>query len=76
MEFLSKIITSVFGINVKPNIGDIASPSNGDIWYNSTVEKFRKRENGSTTDLAPTITYGTAAPSGGNDGDIYLQYTA
>lgn len=23
----------------------------------------------------PTITSGTAAPSGGNDGDIYLQYT-
>jgi hypothetical protein len=28
-----------------------------------------------TTGLQKTITSGTAAPSGGNDGDIYLQYT-
>ncbi len=30
---------------------------------------------GLTADQVRTITYGTAAPSGGSDGDIYIQYT-
>lgn len=31
---------------------------------------------GLTADQVRTITYGTEAPSGGSDGDIYIQYTA
>jgi len=34
--------------------GDAASPANGDVWYNSSTGKFRKRENGSTSDLDTT----------------------
>jgi hypothetical protein len=30
---------------------------------------------GSSGSSGTVITYGTASPSGGNDGDIYLQYT-
>lgn len=38
-------------IIIDPITGDIASPVNGQIWYNNTSGKFRKRENGVTTDL-------------------------
>ena len=31
---------------------------------------------GLTSDQVRTITAGTAAPSGGSDGDIYIQYTS
>lgn len=52
---------SILGLNVKPAAGDIASPADGDIWYNSTTNKFRKRENGVTSDLDVTdIIYATA----------------
>lgn len=33
---------------------DPATPMNGMIWYNSTLGKFRKRENGVTSDLDTT----------------------
>lgn len=36
---------------------------------------YIKNLDGSITLLNQTITSGTAAPSGGSDGDIYLQYT-
>lgn len=36
---------------------------------------YIKNDDGTTTQINPVITAGTAAPSGGNDGDIYLQYT-
>lgn len=39
------------GLNVVPAVGDPSAPANGDIWYNSTAAKFRKRENGATSDL-------------------------
>lgn len=41
-------------INLAPlpsALGDITSPTNGDIWYNGNTNKFRARENGSTVDL-------------------------
>jgi hypothetical protein len=40
--------------------GDAASPADGDIWYNSSTGKFRKRQNGSTTDLDTTGGSGNA----------------
>lgn len=36
------------GINVGSQAGDPSSLANGDVWYNSSTEKFRCRENGST----------------------------
>ena len=53
MEILNKIVVSD-RINTKPVVGDILSPVNGDIWYNSTTNKFRKHQNGVTTDLDTT----------------------
>jgi hypothetical protein len=47
---------------------------------NGTMQEITLGSNlsfsGTTLNAAvPVITSGTAAPSGGNDGDIYLQYT-
>lgn len=39
------------GLNVGINSGDPSAPSDGDIWYNSVSETFRKREGGVTSDL-------------------------
>lgn len=39
------------GLNIKPAAGDPSTPADGDVWYNSTTGKFRKRENGVTSDL-------------------------
>lgn len=36
---------------------------------------FIKNADNTVTQINPVITSGTAAPTGGNDGDIYLQYT-
>jgi hypothetical protein len=48
------------------------SPVNGDIWTTSSGAFVQI--NGATTQMQKAITSGTAAPSGGVDGDIYLQY--
>ena len=42
------------GLNLVPASGDPSTPTNGDIWYNSTTGKFRKYENGATSDLTTT----------------------
>lgn len=55
-------------LNVAPAAGDIATPQNGDVWYNSTSGKFRARQAGSTLDLIGT---GGGSP-GGSSGE--LQY--
>ena len=39
------------GLNLVPAAGDPSAPSNGDLWYNSTTGKFRKREGGATSDV-------------------------
>jgi hypothetical protein len=36
---------------------------------------YIKNADGTITQINSIITTGTAAPAGGNDGDIYLQYT-
>lgn len=43
-------------VNLIPASGDVASPQDGDIWYNDTTDKFRKRENGVTSDLGAVAT--------------------
>lgn len=37
--------------NIGPTTGDIASPNDGDIWYNATTGKFRKKQNSIIEDL-------------------------
>lgn len=39
------------GLEIVPAAGDMASPSNGDLWYNATAGKFRARQAGVTVDL-------------------------
>ena len=39
------------GINVGSQAGDPSTTVNGDIWYNSTTNKWRAKENGSVTDV-------------------------
>lgn len=48
--------------------GDIASPVDGEFWYNSTTNKYRCRENGVTKDM---ISSGGGTPGGTNG---QLQY--
>lgn len=51
------------GINIEATAGDISSPNNGDIWYNSSTGKFRKYENGVASNLdtgGGTFDYGTS----------------
>lgn len=50
MKVLSKLL-HVLGINVAVT-NDIASPQNGDIWYNLATNKFRKKENNVVSDLS------------------------
>ena len=38
-------------LELVPIPGDLSSPGDGFIWYNSSLNKFRKRENGITSDL-------------------------
>ena len=44
-------ITIKNGIVLDPQASDPASPANGQLWYNSTTNTFRKRQNGVTSDL-------------------------
>jgi hypothetical protein len=50
MDLFSKLFLSTTGINVKPTTGG-EPVNNGDITYNLSLNKFRKKENGSITDL-------------------------
>ena len=43
--------TTVPGINIGSQAGDPSTPINGDMWYNSTTNKFRARENGVDVDM-------------------------
>jgi hypothetical protein len=54
MEILNKISVRD-RVNYKSVAGDIASPADGDIWYNSDTGKFRKKQNGVSSDLSPFI---------------------
>jgi hypothetical protein len=39
------------GLNFGSHTADPSTPTNGDVWYNSTTNKFRARENGSSVDM-------------------------
>ncbi|MBX9920487.1 MAG: hypothetical protein K2Y33_11790, partial [Mycolicibacterium frederiksbergense] len=42
------------GLNVGSQAGALGTPNNGDVYYDSTANKFRCRENGSTVDCIST----------------------
>jgi hypothetical protein len=39
------------GLNLGAQAGDPSTPSNGDVWYNSSTNKFRARQNGASVDV-------------------------
>ncbi len=67
----SASVTARASLNLPHGVAP-TSPVDGDIWT-ATTGAF-VRINGVTNQLQKAITSGTAAPSGGVDGDIYLQY--
>jgi hypothetical protein len=60
-------------LKITPAAGDAASPADGDMWTNSTTDRFRGRENGVTRNLIRDITTGAfaSAPSTHDAGDLY-----
>lgn len=52
------------GINVGSQAGDPSALNNGDVWYNSTTNKFRCRENGASVDCIGSGGGGTVTGSG------------
>lgn len=54
-------------LNLNPAAGDLASPVDGDLWYNSTTGKFRGRQFGTSQDI---IGAGGGGVSDGDKGDI------
>jgi hypothetical protein len=54
-------------LQLNPAAGDLAVPADGDLWYNSTLAKFRGRQAGSTIDL---VGAGGGGVADGDKGDI------
>jgi hypothetical protein len=63
------------GLNVNPAAGDITSPVDGDVWYNSTLGKFRGRQAGSSLNLVTNITVSSTAPASPAVGDLWVDTT-
>lgn len=59
---VAKTTTTLAGLNTGTFAGDPSSLTNGDIWYNSTTNKFRARENG----VSVNIIGGGGSPAGSN----------
>jgi hypothetical protein len=55
------------GLRIVPATGDPSTPADGDIWYNSSTNLFKKRQNGTTSDLD---TGGGGGVSDGDKGDV------
>ena len=56
-------------LQLNPGAGDLASPQDGDLWYNSTTARFRARQAGTSVDL---IGGGGGGVSDGDKGDIVV----
>ena len=63
------------GLNLNPAAGDIASPVDGDLWYNSTTGKLRARQAGASLNLIPNITVSATAPASPVVGDLWVDTT-
>ena len=57
------------GLRIVPVAGDPSAPADGDLWYNSTSGKFRKREGGATSDMD---TGGAGGVTDGDKGDVIV----
>jgi hypothetical protein len=55
--------------------GDPASPSNGDIWYNSTSNKFRIRENAVSKPIVPELSKNLTLFNPGASENVTIFYT-
>ena len=57
-------------LQLNPGAGDLASPQDGDLWYNSTTARFRARQGGTSVDLIGGG--GGGGVSDGDKGDIVV----
>ena len=57
-------------LQLNPAAGDLASPQDGDLWYNSTTARFRARQGGTSVDLIGGG--GGGGVSDGDKGDIVV----
>lgn len=51
----SGLFTIKNGFVLEPQSADPASPADGQLWYNSTTDTFRKHQNGVTSDLGTSL---------------------
>ena len=56
------------------SIGSVGDLTNSTITSSDTVKSSLGKLQGQINNKQKTITYGTSAPSGGSDGDVYDQY--
>jgi hypothetical protein len=64
-------VKAMNGLKLNPASGDLASPGDGDVWYNSTTGKFRARQNGVTIDLVSS----GGGVTDGDKGDVVVSGT-
>lgn len=62
-------ITVANGLVLNPTAGDLASPVDGALWYNSTTAKFRAQQNGLILDV---LRYPLAVYGDGSDGTVTI----
>ena len=62
------LVTVKNNMALDPQSSDPSTPSNGQLWYNSTTGKFRGRQNGANIDLSS----GGAGLADGDKGDIIV----
>jgi hypothetical protein len=63
------------GINVGSHAGDPSGVANGDIWYNSTLNRYLVRENGVTRKITTTLTKTVTLNNPGAAENISLFFT-
>jgi Protein of unknown function (DUF2793) len=60
----SGVVTAKKPLHLEPQAGDPAVPVDGQLWYNATSNSFRKRQNGSSSDLAAaSVSWGAISGS-------------
>lgn len=70
-DLIARYLSLGAGLNLNPQPSELTSPVNGDIWYNSTLGKFRARQGGISVDLIQSGGGGTGnVPTGGSAGQV------